>query len=122
MVSNIYERVNMDFDICAVSGINEYLVEDATLGEGDNAEAVTIYKVAAKDENAEPKAFLVLRKNTFEVRTDSKLRDLLREKYESVMESRYFGKGGIEIVNSGQLTSDEIYDLVRLSYRLTNDL
>ncbi len=119
MVSNIYERVNMDFDICAVSGINEYLVEDATLGEGDNAEVVTIYKVAAKDENAEPKAFLVLRKNTFEVRTDSKLRDLLREKYESVMESRYFGKGGIEIVNSGQLTSDEINDLVRLSYDLS---
>lgn len=122
MVSNIYERVKMDFDICAVSGINEYLVEDTTLGEGDDAEVVTIYKVAAKDENAESKAFLVLRKNTFEVRTDSKLRDLLREKYESVMESRYFGKGGIEIVNSGQLTSDEIYDLVRLSYRLTNDL
>ena len=41
------------------------------------------------------------------------------KKYESVMESRYFGKGGIEIVMSGQLTDSEVRDLVRLSYDLT---
>lgn len=35
------------------------------------------------------------------------------------MESRYFGRGGIEIVDSGQLTQEEIEDLVRLSYNLT---
>ena len=62
------------------------------------------------------------RKNTIEVRTDNKLRDLLREKYESVMESRYFGKGGIEIVNAGQLDDEEIKDLVRLSYNLTREI
>ena len=56
-----------------------------------------------------------------EVRTDNKLSKLLREKYESVMESRYFGRGGIEIVNSGQLDFDEICDLVRLSYRLSEE-
>ena len=65
------------------------------------------------------KAFLVVHKNTIEVRTDAKLRRVLCEKYESVMESRYFGKGGIEIVMSGQLTDSEVCDLVRLSYDLT---
>ena len=65
------------------------------------------------------KAFLVLRKNTMEVRTDSKLKDLLIEKYESVMESRYFGRGGIEIVPAGQLSTEEIADLIRLSYNIT---
>ncbi|MBR0480074.1 MmcQ/YjbR family DNA-binding protein [Candidatus Saccharibacteria bacterium] len=65
------------------------------------------------------KVFLVLNKNTLEVRCDEKLSKLLKEKYESVMESRYFGRGGIEIVPAGQLKADEIEDLVRLSYNLT---
>ena len=68
------------------------------------------------------KAFLVENANTIEVRTDGKLGKLLREKYESVMESRYFGRGGIEIVMSGQLKLDEIDDLVRLSYNLTKQM
>ena len=65
------------------------------------------------------KVFLVLNKNTLEVRCDEKLAEVLKEKYESVMESRYFGHGGIEIVPTSQLNSDEIEDLVRLSYNLT---
>ena len=65
------------------------------------------------------KVFLVVNKNTIEVRTDDKLGQLLREKYESVMESRYFGRGGIEIVLADQLKTDELYDLVRLSYNLS---
>ena len=68
------------------------------------------------------KAFLVLRKNTMEVRTDSKLKDLLIEKYESVMESRYFGRGGIEVVLHGQLSTEEINDLIRLSYNLSKKI
>ena len=66
------------------------------------------------------KVFLVVNKNTIEVRTDDKLGQLLREKYESVMESRYFGRGGIEIVLAGQLTDSEIQDLILLSYNLTS--
>ena len=66
------------------------------------------------------KAFLIENPHTIEIRTDQKLGKLLQEKYESVMESRYFGKAGIEIVPSGQLTGDEIDDLVRLSYNLTS--
>ena len=67
------------------------------------------------------KVFLVTHPNTIEVRTDGKLRDLLMEKYESVMQSRYFGRGGIEIVLAGQLDTDELNDLVRLSYNLTEE-
>lgn len=65
------------------------------------------------------KVFLVENKNTIEVRCDRGLSKLLQEKYESVMESRYFGRGGIEIVMSGQLEKTELEDLVRLSYNLT---
>lgn len=65
------------------------------------------------------KAFLVERPTTIEVRCDQKLGKILIEKYESVMESRYFGRGGVEIVKSGQLSGEELDDLVRLSYNLT---
>lgn len=68
------------------------------------------------------KAFLVVRAKTFEVRCDKKLARKLLEDYESVMESRYFGKNGLEIVPSGQLETAEIEDLVRLSYNLTQEL
>ena len=108
----------MVFDVSEVTGIGEYTEAKEILGNGNDTEKVTVYKMLP-DPTEEPRAFLVVRKNTIEVRTDSKLRDLLREKYESVMESRYFGKGGIEIVNSGQLAEDEIDDLIRLSYNLT---
>lgn len=66
------------------------------------------------------KVFMVLRPKTVEVRCDGKLARMLQEKYETVMESRYFGKGGIEIVPSGQLEQQELEDLVRLSYNLSS--
>ena len=66
-----------------------------------------------------PMAFLVMHRNTIEIRCDQRLATLLKEKYESVMESRYYGHGGIEIVLAGQLTPSELEDLVRLSYNLT---
>jgi len=96
----------MVFDIHEVSGIAEF-------SEAPEKER-TLYKVLDR-------VFLVVNKNTVEVRTDAKLGKLLREKYESVMESRYFGRGGIEIVMSGQLEKTEIEDLVRLSYNLTKE-
>ena len=78
----------MVYDVSKVSGIGEFT------------------KKAEKERElffVNEKAFLVLNKNTVEVRCDEKLGKFLREKYESVMESRYFGRGGIEIVMSGQL-------------------
>lgn len=69
------------------------------------------------------KPFLIINKNTIELRTDQKLGHLLTKKYESVMPSRYFGHGGLEIVRSAsQLKKDELEDLVRLSYNLTTSL
>lgn len=95
----------MVFDISKVTGIGDYT---------ERAEKErTLYQ---KDE----KAFLVVNRNTIEIRCDSKLANLLKEKYESVMESRFFGRGGIEIVLAGQLEDSEIEDLVRLSYNLTD--
>lgn len=96
----------MVYDVSKVSGIGEFS------------------KKAEKERElffVNEKAFLVLNKNTIEVRCDEKLGKFLREKYESVMESRYFGRGGIEIVMSGQLQENEVDDLVRLSYNLSKD-
>ena len=92
-----------------ISGINGYTVKTE---KHDNEERTLYYKGE--------KVFLVMNKNTIEVRTDEKLGQLLCEKYESVMESRYFGRGGIEIVLVGeQLSDEELCDLVRLSYNLS---
>ena len=99
----------MVFDISKVAGIGEYTEKT----EANDEKVRTLFY---KDD----KVFLVVNKNTIEVRTDGELRKLLTEKYESVMESRYFGRGGIEIVVAGnQLETDELYDLVRLSYNLS---
>ncbi|MDO4508150.1 MAG: hypothetical protein Q4B65_02075 [Candidatus Saccharibacteria bacterium] len=100
----------MVFDISKVTGLGEYT--EKIESENDPSKERKLY---LKDE----KVFLVVNKNTLEVRTDNKLAKLLTEKYESVMESRYFGRGGIEIVLSSQLEDDELYDLVRLSYNLS---
>lgn len=95
-------------EIGKVSGIGEYEVEK----KGEDL----LYKIP------DGKVFLVMRPKTIEVRCDQKLGNLLREQYETVMESRYFGRGGIEIVPSGQLEEMEIEDLVRLSYNLTREM
>lgn len=95
----------MVFDISQVTGIGAY--------QEKSEKFRTLY---FKND----KVFLVINKNTIEVRTDGELKKLLQSKYESVMESRYFGRGGIEIVLAGQLKTDELNDLVRLSYNLTD--
>ena len=101
----------MVFDVNQVTGIGEFELEQ----RGDDR----IYIVPGK------KAFLVERfggnkeLKTIEIRTDENLSKVLKDEYESVMDSRYFGHGGIEIVLSGQIELEEIYDLVRLSYNMT---
>lgn len=102
----------MEIDVKNISGIGEF-TEKVENGD-DASKKRTLYFV-------DDKAFLVVNKNTVEVRCDDKLAKVLREKYESVMESRYFGRGGIEIVTSGQLSAEEVDDLIRLSYNLTAD-
>ena len=95
----------MVFDISEISGIGKYTTQKESTRD-----------IYLKD----GLAFLVFNRNTIEIRCDSRLSDNLKEKYESVMESRYFGRGGIEIVLSGQLSQQELEDLVRLSYNLTS--
>ena len=94
----------MVFDLSQVTGIGDYQ-------EKTEKERTLYFKG--------DKVFLVVNKNTIEVRTDGELKKLLTEKYESVMESRYFGRGGIEIVLARQLGVDDLNDLVRLSYNLS---
>lgn len=94
-----------------ISGLGDFVKK---IEKDDDNRIREIYKISE-----EGRSFLVVNRNTIEVRTDKKLGELLCAKYESVMKSRYFGKGGIEIVDSGQMSKDEIEDLVRLSYNLT---
>ena len=100
----------MVFNILEVSGIGEFTSRQ---DKDKNDQPRTLYY-------KNDRVFLVVNKNTIELRTDDELRKLLTEKYESVMDSRYFGRGGIEIVLAGhQLNESELYDLVRLSYNLS---
>ncbi len=113
MVLEFYEGDGRMLDLTEVKGLGEYSEQQRKVSD---TEVDTLY--LAPNE----KAFLVVRPKTIEVRCDGKLGRVLREKYESVMESRYFGRGGIEIVPSGQLEEAELQDLVRLSYNLTKEL
>lgn len=96
-------------EVAKISGIGEWTKKERK----DERETDELY--LAPNE----KVFLVIRPKTIEVRCDGKLGRKLREDYETVMESRYFGRGGVEIVPSGQLNDTEIEDLVRLSYNMT---
>lgn len=99
----------MVFNISQVTGIGDYTSKT----EEKDKKPRTLFLKGEK-------VFLVINKATIELRTDEELRKLLVEKYESVMESRYFGKGGVEIVVAGhQLSEPELDDLVRLSYNLS---
>lgn len=91
-------------DISKINGIEEYIKK--------REKNRTIYFKGDK-------VFLVQNRNTIEVRCDEKLSHVLQQDYESVMESRYFGRGGIEIVPTNQLSPEELGDLIRLSYDLT---
>ena len=104
----------MNLIVEEIGGIGQYNKSDFLSEKGEKIGEL----FAAPNE----KVFLVKRKNTIEVRTDHNLHKLLKERYESVMTSRYFGNGGIEIVMSGQIPLTEIYDIARLSYNLTKEI
>lgn len=119
-------------DVSQISGIGAYAErkhgekgEDRVFevfAAGSGAASDVVPDVVSDVVPGQGKAFLVMRPKTIEVRCDAKLSKVLREKYETVMESRYFGRGGVEIVPSGQLSEEELEDLVRLSYNLTREL
>lgn len=66
------------------------------------------------------KIFLVIESEgvplRMELRCDERLGRLLQERYESVMAGRILGRNGIEVICSGQLTVEELRDLVRHAY------
>ena len=94
----------MVFDISKITGIGDYTIK--------NEKDRDVYFKGKM-------AFLVVHRNTIEIRCDVRLSELLKNKYESVMESRYYGHSGIEIVLAGQISENELGDLVRLSYNIT---
>ena len=94
----------MVLDVSEISGIGDY--------KEKSEKNRTLYLKGER-------AFLISNKNTIELRCDAQLSKTLQEDYESVMESRYFGKGGIEIVLTKQLSPQELEDLIRLSYNLS---
>ena len=69
------------------------------------------------------KIFLAMSKGAtpvrIEVRCEKQLSKVLQERYESAMGGRLLGRNGLELVCSGQLSYDEICDLIRLSYNLS---
>ena len=69
------------------------------------------------------KIFLAMSKGVapvrIEVRCEKQLSKTLQKRYESAMGGRVLGRNGLELVCSGQLSYDEICDLIRLSYNLS---
>ena len=102
-------------ELSKISGLGPFIKQTEKL---DNYSSRDIFFPKNSD-----KPFLIVNKNTIELRTDAKLGQLLIDKYESVMQSRYFGSRGLEIVSSAdQLSSAELEDLIRLSYNLSKNL
>ena len=117
----------MVLDLSKISGIGDFTTKVELIEKPvqHNQESAKRNQNPAKHEKKRTiyykgdKAFLIENAHTIEVRCDDKLSRHLRSKYESVMDSRYYGKGGIEIVLAGQLDPTEIADLIRLSYNMT---
>lgn len=103
--------------------IEEYILSfpntwlDYPFGEG-----TSVYKIGHK-ETGEGKLFAIIQDGSKPLRVslkcDPQLAQTLREKYETVLPGYHLNKKHWNtIICSGQLTDDEIKDLVRLSYRL----
>ena len=93
---------------------------DYPFGEG-----TSVYKVGHK-ETGEGKLFAIIADGSKPLRISLKCDPLLaanlREKYESVLPGYHLNKKHWNtIICTGQLTDDEIYDLVRLSYNLVTN-
>lgn len=105
--------------------------EEAIVKYASGLEGVSMRELEPESEYAprrltfyrDEKVFLVLEKNTqplrIEIRVDRRLSATLQEKYESVMQGKSLGRNGTEIICSGQLSDDEILDLVRHGYEIS---
>ena len=87
--------------------------------EFDSDRKIVLYKTPDTD-----RIFAIIHDQTnpliIEARCDTQLAKLLRTKYESVLPSHNMNsKSWNKIICSGQLTDDEIQDLLRLSHDLS---
>lgn len=85
-------------------------------------EQVAVYKVGKKEQGNE-KMFALIAEDkkpiNLSLKCDPKLSEVLREKYESVMPGYHLNKKHWNtIVLSGQLSDEEVKDLIRHSYQL----
>jgi len=92
---------------------------DYPFGEG-----TSVYKVGEKD--GESKMFAIIADGTkplrISLKCDPNLAEVLREKYETVLPGYHLNKTHWNtIICSGQLSDEEIKDLVVLSYRLVTE-
>lgn len=107
--------------------LEEYLLSlpgtwlDYPFGEG-----TSVYKAGRKDAGEDEKMFALIADDSNPLRVSLKCDPLLaqnlREKYESVLPGYHLNKKHWNtIICSGQLSDDEVKDLVRLSYRLVTE-
>ncbi len=107
-----------EFEEYLLSFPNTWL--DFPFGEG-----TSVYKVGNKETN-DGKLFALIADGSkplrISLKCDPQLAENLREKYESVLPGYHLNKKHWNtIINTGQLTDDEIKDLARLSYRLVTE-
>lgn len=107
-----------EFEEYILSFDNTWL--DFPFGEG-----TSVYKVGDK-ESGEGKLFAIIADNSkplrLSLKCDPQLALNLREKYESVLPGYHLNKKHWNtIICTGQLTDDEIKDLIVLSYRLVTE-
>jgi predicted DNA-binding protein (MmcQ/YjbR family) len=91
---------------------------DYPFGEG-----VAVYKVGSKGDPSAAKMFALMPESkeplSLSLKCDPVLSKVLREKYESVMEGYHLNKKHWNtIILTGQLSWEEIQDLIRHSYQL----
>lgn len=107
-----------EFDEYLLSYPNTWL--DFPFGEG-----TSVYKIGHK-ETGEGKLFAIIADGSNPLRVslkcDPHLAETLREKYETVVPGYHLNKKHWNtIICTGQLSDEEIKDLVRLSYQLVSD-
>lgn len=107
-----------EFDEYLLSYPNTWL--DFPFGEG-----TSVYKIGHK-ETGEGKLFAIIADGSnplrISLKCDPQLAETLREKYETVVPGYHLNKKHWNtIICTGQLSDEEIKDLVRLSYQLVSD-
>lgn len=107
-----------EFDEYLLSYPNTWL--DYPFGEG-----TSVYKIGNK-ETGEGKLFAIIADGSnplrISLKCDPQLAETLRDKYETVVPGYHLNKKlWNTIICTGQLSDEEIKDLVRLSYQLVSD-